>query len=400
MAAARAADRSLLHDIEAEIETLQAQIAVLRRERDQVRGRLGEYTYPILTLPNEITTEIFTQYLPPYPDFPPLVGSGSPTFLLGICHLWRSIALHSPRLWRCIQIYHEHAISDDHVKVVQLWLQRSAGSPLSLYFDGPGDAFSEPEGESSLVQTLVAHRSRWQYINFWLLPHQHSSIFGAASSWDRLVHINLSTTREFPLENVSLHNAPLLRSVYLSSVDYDLSSFPWDQLTSLALLDIQLIDIAPILQAATNLLRCKLTIRRAVIADGLHIRLPRLEILSLDALDASGGDDLAVFTLPSLRRIEIAHALLGDPVEQLRSLISRSECQLERLLILDISGPPGWTADRCRIAFPLVGVDNRERVMGSFSHSGDQWEKEDYWLPVTTTAWQAELEPLENSDSD
>ncbi|KAJ7073885.1 hypothetical protein C8F01DRAFT_1360641 [Mycena amicta] len=385
MAAARAADRSLLHDIEAEIETLQAQLAVLRRERDQVRGRLDEYTYPVLTLPDEIITEIFTQYLPPYPDFPPLVGSGSPTFLLGICRLWRSIALHSPRLWRSIQISHEHAISADHVKVVRLWLQRSAGSPLSLYFDGPGD----PEGESSLAQALVAHRSRWQYINFWRLPHQHSSIFGAASSWDRLVHINLSTTREYPLENVSLHNAPLLRSVYLSSVDYDLSSFPWDQLTSLALLDIQLIDIAPILQAATNLLRCKLTIRRVVIPDGLHIRLPRLEILSLDAFfDGSGGDDLAVFTLPSLRRIEIAHALLGDPVEQLRSLISRSECQLERLRI--ISGPPGWIADGCRIAFPLVGVDYRERVMGSFYHGGDQWEKENYWLPVTTTAWQAE----------
>ncbi|KAJ7641164.1 hypothetical protein FB45DRAFT_712335, partial [Roridomyces roridus] len=57
---------------------------------------------PVLTLPNEITSEIFVHFLPPYPVCPPMTGLDSPTSLTHICRQWREIALATPKLWRAI----------------------------------------------------------------------------------------------------------------------------------------------------------------------------------------------------------------------------------------------------------------------------------------------------------
>ncbi|KAJ7187330.1 hypothetical protein C8R46DRAFT_1059491 [Mycena filopes] len=58
--------------------------------------------YPVLTLPNEIVSEIFIRVLPPYPECPPWKGSLSPSLLTQICRKWREIALSTPELWRAM----------------------------------------------------------------------------------------------------------------------------------------------------------------------------------------------------------------------------------------------------------------------------------------------------------
>jgi hypothetical protein len=69
-AAERELDRARLADLECSISELQL-----------VLGRLDCYKYPVLTLPNEITTEIFIRFLPIYPSCPQLTGLESPTLL-------------------------------------------------------------------------------------------------------------------------------------------------------------------------------------------------------------------------------------------------------------------------------------------------------------------------------
>ncbi|KAJ7705931.1 hypothetical protein B0H14DRAFT_2415857, partial [Mycena olivaceomarginata] len=53
---------------------------------------------PVLTLPNEIISEIFVQFLPVYPLSSPSTGPFSPTLLTQICRRWREIALTTPLL--------------------------------------------------------------------------------------------------------------------------------------------------------------------------------------------------------------------------------------------------------------------------------------------------------------
>ncbi|KAJ7751712.1 hypothetical protein B0H16DRAFT_1211046, partial [Mycena metata] len=52
--------------------------------------------YPILTLPVEVTTEIFVHCLP---ENPILSGKLAPLLLGRICRKWRDIAYGHPRLW-------------------------------------------------------------------------------------------------------------------------------------------------------------------------------------------------------------------------------------------------------------------------------------------------------------
>ncbi|KAF8156230.1 hypothetical protein K438DRAFT_355184 [Mycena galopus ATCC 62051] len=57
--------------------------------------------YPVLSLPPETVAEIFTNFLPSYPERPPHVGIFSPLLLCQICGPWRQIALSTlvlPRL--------------------------------------------------------------------------------------------------------------------------------------------------------------------------------------------------------------------------------------------------------------------------------------------------------------
>ncbi|KAJ7164521.1 hypothetical protein C8R46DRAFT_1278943, partial [Mycena filopes] len=100
----RASDRLRIAEIDTKIDRLQRRIRALHAEKQAVKARLDAYRYPVLTLPDELVSEIFIHFLPDYPSAPPLSGIHSPTILTQICHLWREIALSNPLLWRAISL--------------------------------------------------------------------------------------------------------------------------------------------------------------------------------------------------------------------------------------------------------------------------------------------------------
>ncbi|KAF8134203.1 hypothetical protein K438DRAFT_1883436, partial [Mycena galopus ATCC 62051] len=102
MLIALATDRARVADLDADILRLERSLSALRSQRHLVLERLDSYKYPVLTLPNEITAEIFTHSLLLYPDCPPFAGRDSPTLFTQICRQWREIALETPILWRAI----------------------------------------------------------------------------------------------------------------------------------------------------------------------------------------------------------------------------------------------------------------------------------------------------------
>ncbi|KAJ7720010.1 hypothetical protein B0H16DRAFT_1739040 [Mycena metata] len=96
-----AADQTRLEEIEAKVLDLQRSIGIPRAE-EKLKKRLNSRYYPVLTLPNELVSEIFLHFLPEYPRCPPLWGRLSPMTLTQICRQWREIAISTPRLWRAI----------------------------------------------------------------------------------------------------------------------------------------------------------------------------------------------------------------------------------------------------------------------------------------------------------
>ncbi|KAJ7073837.1 hypothetical protein C8F01DRAFT_1098499 [Mycena amicta] len=193
------------------------------------------------------------------------------------------------------------------------------------------------------------------------------------------------------VQSISLGDTHLLRAVYLWNVRYDVSSLPWDQLTSLALRPTSFIECAPILQLATHLRSCKLFMHASGTAEGTHLQLPRLEFLSFIITTSTVDSDLErtgldALTLPSLRKLELSARFLGGRgAERLKSLISRSRSEglLERLRIVSKSSRRSNSdeLDACRVTFPLVDIDKIDhwRIRHEW-----QLEKAEYWDHATT----------------
>ncbi|KAJ7641150.1 hypothetical protein FB45DRAFT_862401 [Roridomyces roridus] len=129
-----------------------------RVERDESQQRLDAYRYPVLTLPNEIVSEIFVHTLPLYPACPPLMGPASPIPLAHICRKWREIAVSTPGLWRsiCATAYGQ-VISRKQTEVVRTWLDRSGSCPLSIQIE-------TAEDNHPVLQEIHLHRERWEHI--------------------------------------------------------------------------------------------------------------------------------------------------------------------------------------------------------------------------------------------
>ncbi|KAJ7641171.1 hypothetical protein FB45DRAFT_714809, partial [Roridomyces roridus] len=109
-------------------------------------------------LPNEITSEIFLHFLPPYPACPPLTGLGSPTSLTHICRKWREISWATPKLWRAFSTAYK-ANQPEHIQAVQNWLERSGSCPLSI------ELVLGDEGHNDAFAAILLHRERWQHMD-------------------------------------------------------------------------------------------------------------------------------------------------------------------------------------------------------------------------------------------
>ncbi|KAJ6456438.1 hypothetical protein C8R45DRAFT_1110954 [Mycena sanguinolenta] len=105
---------------------------------------LDGYTYPVLTLPNDITSEIFICFLPIYPAAPPLIGLASPTTLTHVCRHWRAVALATPALWRAIQFHPGRTRHPRIRRISDEWIRRAGSCPLSIdILTTDGDFLSE-----------------------------------------------------------------------------------------------------------------------------------------------------------------------------------------------------------------------------------------------------------------
>ncbi|KAJ7171003.1 hypothetical protein C8R46DRAFT_1087445 [Mycena filopes] len=325
---------------------LDAQIFDLTAQRALVQKRLDAYRYPVLTLANEITSDIFVHFLPAYPACPPLAGLLSPTTLTQVCRQWREVALATPLLWRAVQSSFASNIEPSKQALeISRWLSISNAPHVSLEMIDKA-TYSDYEiieclrsWESQIVAALTPHRARWQYMKLRFTHSNSQHLHEFESPMPMLHHLDLAFGRSTsPLGRILLGEAPLLRSVILDRVAKDTLILPWAQLTSLGLRAVEPRECGAVLEQTPNLVHCDIVL--ALIEGDTdtcpHLTLLRLESLVLDEYyrRSTMADQLENLVCPALRTLEIAEGCLGiRPCYSLISFVSRSRCNLETIVI-------------------------------------------------------------------
>ncbi|KAJ7774955.1 hypothetical protein B0H16DRAFT_1263680, partial [Mycena metata] len=112
-------------NLTAEIERQRDILDQLERSRTVAYRQLNAIRDPVARLPLEISSEIFLQCLSLSPR-PPADPRVAPMLLLNICNAWTNIALSNPALWAAVCMRYP---CDE---LLQIWLQRARGYPLSV----------------------------------------------------------------------------------------------------------------------------------------------------------------------------------------------------------------------------------------------------------------------------
>ncbi|KAJ7161194.1 hypothetical protein C8R46DRAFT_956127 [Mycena filopes] len=208
---------------------------------EQTRGQ--NRPYPVLTLPNEIVSEIFVHYLPPYPECPPFTGPDSPSHLTQICGKWREIALSTPQLWRAIEFpLGPKPLAEADISDFQAYLARSRSCPLSLTIIEDAYTYQGQRGRDpgavrrpmpecwalKILKAALQHSARLEFLTIHLYASAPFLQFDSSFPLLRLVELRLPVEFDSQTPEVLVfRDAPLLRGVILDGFSIPAVVLPW-----------------------------------------------------------------------------------------------------------------------------------------------------------------------------
>ncbi|KAJ7031752.1 hypothetical protein C8F04DRAFT_1041193 [Mycena alexandri] len=347
-------DRARIAVVKAKILELERAPSSLNEEKDLLQARIDAYTYPVLTLPNEIVVEIFVHFLPIYPETPPMIGRSSPNLLGQICRKWREIALSTPELWRGFTLSLGNGRRPHQkLRLLETWLQRSGSCLLSINMDLGFYGFGD-----FLLGSIAAHSARWEHL---LLCGSASPFPSIAAPFPFLRTFYMSSAETTTDSLVfALHAAPLLRTVgSLPWRDSFISFYPWSQLTMFTGQMILPKDCVEVLTHAPHLVCCNFFINAgdyktfSELPQGVtHHRIETFILEGPFPADFP-WTFLDLFTLPALQKFQVAEDFLqGSSVRVLHSLISRSQCHIKEMYLPELEST---RVESYRRGLPMVG---------------------------------------------
>ncbi|KAJ7711948.1 hypothetical protein DFH07DRAFT_763422, partial [Mycena maculata] len=214
-----------------------------------------------LTLPSEITSEIFTHFLPAYPKHCQLVSPDSPSHLSRICRAWRNVAVSTPTLWNAIELnIHDPELHEHQLPLPKTRLTRSGGCPLCIALLCRYDT---QISTTVFVEAIVCHTSRRQEIEL-LLPYEDLRHITGVMPLLRILTLGptmeLEESTPVATPVVLFIQAPNLREATLSSYFNPFCiTLSWPQITKLTA-GLYNIEATAILRDATALEECRLTL--------------------------------------------------------------------------------------------------------------------------------------------
>ncbi|KAJ7724845.1 hypothetical protein B0H16DRAFT_1595355, partial [Mycena metata] len=275
------------------------------------QARLDPTRYPVLTLPPEITSEIFLCCLPETREFDVLNPREAPLLLTHICGAWRQIAIATPQLWTTFYIADENGIFDDLATVAETWFTRAGICGLSVKFHG-----SETDGTDfgSLLPVLRRHardvRSLELYVDVGDLVMIDPPL--ECVSLQKLTIGILIDLEELPSSSLPLKlfdtDVPLLREVSMYGEPLRFLALPWQQLTKFTGESYSGMECLEALRAMPHLTECTFAASRGSTNEVFHHpNIQHFTVLGRSTFDGNiaNGDILRQVTLPALRTLEI-----------------------------------------------------------------------------------------------
>ncbi|KAJ7458394.1 hypothetical protein B0H11DRAFT_187071 [Mycena galericulata] len=320
--------RAQLAELDSAISEHRLRIQELEDIRKPIQQELNRVVYPVLTLPPEITSDIFCQCLPlrEWNSTYSFDTHEAPLLLLQVCATWRSIAISTPRLWAHLHLYiRKPPIRKGIEAVVEEWLSRAGSSPLSFSLNELEDGFGP-----DIVGTLVRrHASHFQSVAFRLTKHHFIKLEGAGPfSLLEELDISLPYHGGGPgpvLRPTIFADAPRLRQLTLrgsaSPSGFHLPYLHLSKFTCFALTTDELFDLmrdAPLLEDCTCAViphNETVTIRTQVVT---HERLQTLHFRD------SSTEVLRLLCLPALENLHFTYVDTGSDGDYLPFLAACS----------------------------------------------------------------------------
>ncbi|KAJ7605594.1 hypothetical protein FB45DRAFT_952782 [Roridomyces roridus] len=314
--------RRNLTDIEGQISALHSQLARLETDRETILEKLASVVYLVLTIPSEITSEIFLHYLDHYPS-----STCSPLVLSRVCSLWRNVALFTPALWSRLHFGFKNSPKADQ-SVLRLWLSRAASLPLDIRIHLP-----EPK-RVQILRLLGEFSAQCQSLSLKAkggisVPIGTFRAFPCLEKLE-LAAYNAEIFNPAAITFSTMLNAPRLRELvlhYSATVD---TTLPWSQLTTLRLLDGRSADCIQILQHTPNLELLEFTSMPCEWEGQVTERRFLRHLHTLILRHQEGYEIVNGLALPSLRELRF-ESQLASCADEMANMLIDSGCTLQVL---------------------------------------------------------------------
>ncbi|KAK1231306.1 hypothetical protein PQX77_005586 [Marasmius sp. AFHP31] len=355
---------TLAASLDMEMAQLQASMVALERRRKQTLGRLPAYKLalnPIRRLPNEILAYIFALCVDnkPFAERQRTAHDGvcftlspkNPPWVLSyVSRKWRSLALSLPQLWTFCELDwvtpgDEDLVRESETFKVQrqlsLCLQRAENKPLSIDWNG----MNVPE---KLLSMLLTRSYLWREARLACNMAELRQVSSHAGLFQNLTFLDLYYAEDdwLSLEPedqmlLAFKDAPNLRHFILSgdATGWCFSSnlIPWNQIVDFTITDVEpwdewTGDCWSFLPLMENVRSWSLEMHDYP-TPTTTIRLSNLHTLILRPVKALDTAFFSALVLPALKVLRFEEHIYPEEAEAILSLLTRSGCQLEELLL-------------------------------------------------------------------
>ncbi|KAJ6466151.1 hypothetical protein C8R47DRAFT_1154081 [Mycena vitilis] len=334
--------RHHLADIDGKIACQEAQLKLLYSEKRVVSDALSSIVYPVLTIPPELTTQIFEHFVHRGRASEDLISNL--LTVASVCRAWRTIAVSCGALWNHVSMHVGLDVARE-VKLLQMWLSRSGDRPLHVDLRMTQSVASE-----SLADAILPLLAHWPRCKSLRLCSTSSIVFPVDPGpfWSlKKVDIDLCRSAQQPPITAFL-DAPLLREAHVARLALPQIALPWGQLTGLHLALQTIPQCLDILGQTPNL----------EILSILRTPIPRNTIASvrrvlrhLHRIECS-----AVFLnhliLPILDTLSLV-SVSPETAPRVKALVNRSGCTL-RVLRLNAHEADVYDTFNCITSVPSI----------------------------------------------
>ncbi|KAJ6537688.1 hypothetical protein B0H19DRAFT_1382419 [Mycena capillaripes] len=306
--------------------------------REPIFEALESIVYPILTLPPEITAEIFQQHFNGLHSVDDdrwrvdlhTASRAGPLFLAQVCKAWLTIALSMLFMWSRIRVFSSEQTLPGKQKLLQCWLPRAGDHPLYLDIMG----YLDCRQSELLFPTLASYSAQWRTFSCYLqtpISFPINQVQGHVPLLRKL-RLGLKEASRAAALITAFSDAPQLREVELLYLPPTWISLPWAQLTRLVCFGQNIEQCAEVLSHTANLERLSVDLKgftRGV--QPTPVRLDNLHTLEIMDSFERTLKVLPYLTLPALRHLHATLPSDAPSLAPLRTLLARSGCTLHSI---------------------------------------------------------------------